>query len=98
VVSAWRGPVIPAKPSMFPKQISGTSEKESRCEVSETTAVLFGVIAKLSNGNVHQVLLNQEQYDRVVEAIRLFCGSPLGVHASVLPLTIEKAEKAVTHE
>ena len=62
--------------------------------MSETTAVLFGVIAKLSNGNVHQVLLNQEQYDRVTEAIRAFGGSPLKVHAAVLPLAIEKVEKA----
>jgi hypothetical protein len=28
VVSACRGPVIPAKPAMFPKHISGTSKRE----------------------------------------------------------------------
>jgi hypothetical protein len=28
VVSAWRGPVIPANVTMFPKQISGTSERK----------------------------------------------------------------------
>ena len=66
--------------------------------MTETTAVLFGVIAKLSNGNVHQVLLNQEQYDRVTEAIRVFGGSPLKVHADQLQLSIEWVGKAVTHE
>ena len=67
--------------------------------MSDKTAVLFGVVAKLSDGNVHQVLLNREQYDRVYEAIRVFGGSPLPVHASVLPLTIESVErKAVGNE
>ena len=61
--------------------------------MTEKTAVLFGVVAKLSDGNVHQVLFNQEQQDRVTEAIRAFGGSPLKVHADVLPLTIERAEK-----
>jgi hypothetical protein len=62
--------------------------------VSDKTAVLFGVVAKLSDGNVHQVLLNREQYDRVHEAIRVVGGSPLRVAADVLPLTIESVEKA----
>ena len=61
--------------------------------MSDKTAVLFGVVAKLSDGNVHQVLFNQEQQDRVTEAIKALGGSPLKVHADVLPLTIESVEK-----
>ena len=61
--------------------------------MSDPTAVRFGVIVKLSNGNVHQVLLDQEQYDGVANAIYLFGGSPLKVHADVLPLTIEIVRK-----
>lgn len=62
--------------------------------MSEATVVCFGVVAKLSDGTVHQVFLDQEQYDRVSEAIRVFCGAPLKVHADVLALTIKKNEKA----
>ena len=61
--------------------------------MSDKTAVLFGVIAKLSDGNVHQVVFNQEQQDRVTEAIKAFGGSPLLIHADVLPLTIESVRK-----
>ena len=63
--------------------------------MTDKTAVRFGVVAKLSNGNVHQVLLDQEQYDAVANAIYVFGGSPLKVHAEVLPLTIGRAEKGV---
>ena len=59
----------------------------------EKTAVRLGVVAKLSDGTVRQVLLDQEQYDAVANAIYLFGGSPLKVHAEVLPLTIESVEK-----
>ena len=62
--------------------------------MSDVTAVRFGVIAKLSDGTVRQVLLDQEQYDRVTEAIYLFGGLPLKVHSEVLSLTLEKKEKA----
>jgi hypothetical protein len=51
------------------------------------------VVAKLSDGTVRQVLLDQEQYDGVANAIYLFGGSPLKVHAEVLPLTIESVRK-----
>jgi hypothetical protein len=63
--------------------------------VSDSTAVRFGVVAKLSDGTVRQVLLDQEQYDGVANAIYLFGGSPLKVHAEVLPLTIESVLKAI---
>lgn len=66
--------------------------------MSETVAPVFGVIVKLSNGNVHQVLLNQEQYDHVTEAIRQCAGSPLKVHADQLQLSIEWIGKAVGDE
>ena len=61
--------------------------------MSDVTAVRFGVVAKLSDGTVRQVLFNQEQQDRVTEAIRAFGGSPLKLHAEVLPLTIESVQK-----
>ena len=61
--------------------------------MSDVTAVRFGVLAKLSDGTVRQVLFNQEQQDRVTEAIRAFGGSPLKLHAEVLPLTIESVQK-----
>ena len=35
MVKAWRGPVIPAKRTMSPKPVAGTSGRESRCEVSD---------------------------------------------------------------
>jgi len=76
-----------------PEADFGNIREKAGAEVTETTAVRFGVIAKLSDGTVRQVLLNQEQYDGVASAIYLIGGSPLKVHADVLPLTIESVQK-----
>jgi hypothetical protein len=76
-----------------PEADFGDIRERKQVQVSDVTAVRFGVIAKLSDGTVRQVLLDQEQYDGVANAIYLFGGSPLKVHAEVLPLTIESAQK-----